>query len=152
MGPDAEVITVQWSIASHQRWPQVLPGGEAVLYTANDAAGLNDANLVVQPLPNGERKIVHRGGFHGRYVSSGHLLYVHDAALFAVRFDLDRLEATGEPARVLNEIVSHDGTGGAQFDVSRHGTLVLRPRISFIFNFSEELRRLTATPATVRTR
>lgn len=111
----------------HQRWPQVLPGGKGVLYTANDAAGLNDANLVVQPLPNGARKIVHRGGFHGRYVSSGHLLYVHDGALFAVTFDLDRLQATGEPVRVLNEIVSHDGTGGAQFDVSRNGTLVYLP-------------------------
>ena len=111
----------------HQRWPQVLPDGKGVLYTASDAAGLNNASLVVQPLPRGVRKVVHRGGFHGRYVSSGHLIYVHDGALFAMPFDLDRLEATGQPVRILNEITSHDGTGGAQFDVSRHGTLVYLP-------------------------
>lgn len=110
----------------HQRWPQVLPGGKGVLYTANDAAGFNDADLVVQPLAAGTRKVVHRGGFHGRYVSSGHLLYVHDGALVAVAFDLDRLEVTGQPVRVLDHIISHDGTGGAQFDVSQ-GTLVYLP-------------------------
>ena len=28
----------------------------------------NDANLVVQPLPSGSRKVVYRGGYHGRYL------------------------------------------------------------------------------------
>ena len=111
----------------HQRWPQVLPDGKGVLYTANDAAGFNDASLVVQPLPEGVRKVVHRGGFHGRYVSSGHLIYVHDGRLFALPFDLDRLEATGPAVVILEEITSHDGTGGAQFDMSLQGAFVYLP-------------------------
>ena len=46
-----------------QRWPQVLPGGKAVLYTgSNSLGGWEDANLVVQPLPTGVRKVVQRGG------------------------------------------------------------------------------------------
>ena len=47
-----------------QRWPQVLPGGKAVLYTGNStviASNFEDANLVVQPLPTGARKVVQRG-------------------------------------------------------------------------------------------
>ena len=111
----------------HQRWPQVLPDGKGVLYTANDAAAFNDANLFVQPIPGGPRKVVYRGGFHGRYVSSGHLIYVHDGALFGVPFDLERLEVTGQSVRILDEVISHDGTGGAQFDVSPQGTLAYLP-------------------------
>ena len=79
-----------------QLWPQFLPGGKAVLYTSSAVAGAyNDADLVVQPLPGGPRKVVQRGGFHGRYLPSGHLVYIHDGTLFAAPFDLDRLEMTG---------------------------------------------------------
>jgi len=56
------------------RWPQALPGGKAVLFTAS-ALGSNyeEAHFVVQSLASGEKKIVHRGGFHARYLNSGHL-------------------------------------------------------------------------------
>ena len=66
-------------------WPQLLPGGKAVLYTSSRVtSAFNDANLVVQPLPAGTGKVVQRGGYHGVYVRSGHILYVHDGALLRV--------------------------------------------------------------------
>ena len=108
----------------HQRWPQVLPGGKAVLYTNNDAAGLEDAHLVVQPLAGGTATVVHRGGYHGRYVPSGHLLFMNDGALFAVPFDLDRLQVTGQPVLAVRDVMSSHSSGGAQFAVSAEGTLV----------------------------
>ena len=77
--------------------------------------------------PVGARKVVQRGGFHGRYVSSGHLLYVHDGALFAVTFRSRSARGHRPADTCLDQIVSHDGTGGAQFDVSRQGTLVYLP-------------------------
>ena len=40
----------------------------------------------------GARKIVQRGGYYGRYLPSGHLVYIHDGTLFAAPFDVD---ATG---------------------------------------------------------
>ena len=110
-----------------QRWPQVLPSGRAILYTAsNVASGFADANVVVQPLPSGVKKIVVRRGSFGRYVPSGHLLYVQQGALFAVPFDLGRLETTGPAVPVL-EGVAHNLTGAsagaAQMAVSANGTL-----------------------------
>ena len=89
-----------------QRWPQVLPGGKAVLYTghATTSSGFEDANIVVQPLPKGPRKILQRGGYHGRYLSSGHVVYVHESTLFAAPFDLGRLELTGPPVPVVEGI------------------------------------------------
>ena len=110
------------------RWPQLLPGGRGVLYTAPDRPGaVNDANLVVQPLPSGARKVVHRGGYHGRYLPSGHLLYLHDGVLFAVPFDIDRLQSTGQATSVLDGVSSSTYTGSAQFAVSTDGTLVYIP-------------------------
>ena len=67
-----------------QVWPQILPGGKGVLYTGSGVPGAyNDANIMVQPLSGGTPKVVHRGGYHGRYLASGHLVYIHDGTLFA---------------------------------------------------------------------
>src|SRR6516164_8182606 len=73
-----------------QRWPQVLPGGKGILYTANliGATSFDDANIVVRPLPTGSPRIVQRGGYYGRYLPSGHLVYFHEGTLFAAPFDL----------------------------------------------------------------
>jgi Tol biopolymer transport system component len=122
--------------ASH-RWPQVLPGGRAVLYTASRSpASYKDANLVVQPLPTGAPKVVWSGGYYGRYLPSGlgspkraereggHLVYIHDGTLFAVPFDLDRLTVTGQPVPALEGVTSNATSGGAQFAVSASGTLM----------------------------
>ena len=108
-------------------WPQVLPGGNAVLYTSSRVtSAFNDANIVVQTMPTGTPKVVQHGGYHGVYVPSGHILYVHDGALLAMPFDVDRLEATGPAVRVLDGLGSNGITGGAQFSVSDNGTLVYR--------------------------
>ena len=108
------------------RWPQVLPGGKAILYTSQ-AGRFASANIVVQPLPKGQRKVLLRGGYYGRYVPSGHLIYLHEGTLFAAVFDLDRLELVGQPVPVL-EGVANDLVSGAQFAVADSGTLVYLPR------------------------
>jgi serine/threonine-protein kinase len=108
-----------------QRWPQVFPGSNAVLYTSSASPGdFSEANLVVQRLPNGVRKIVQRGAYHGRYLASGHLVYMREGKLFAVPFDRDRLEVTAQPVGVLEGVASNADTGSAQFGVSASGRLV----------------------------
>ncbi|HEY7700391.1 MAG TPA: hypothetical protein VIE88_18330, partial [Vicinamibacteria bacterium] len=110
--------------ASH-RWPQVLPGGKAVLFTSSgSASNFDDANLEVVVLATGERKVLHRGGSYARYVASGHLVFVREGTLFAAPFDLGRLELKGSPAPVLEGIASNPFHGSAQFDVSANGLLV----------------------------
>ena len=112
-----------------QRWPQVLPGGKTVLYSsAAIRTQWEDGNLVVQPLSGGPRKIVVRGGYYGRYLPSGHLVYVRQGTMFAVPFDVTRLEVTGPPVPVIEGIASSpDVTGGAQFASGGNGTLVYVP-------------------------
>jgi Tol biopolymer transport system component len=112
-----------------QRWPQFLPGGRKVLFTSNRQAneGYSDANLVVYDIPNGTRKIVREGGYHGRYVRSGHLVYLQEGTLFGTAFDIDRLEVIGAPVSIIDGILTQADSGAAQFDVSASGTLVYQP-------------------------
>ena len=108
--------------ATH-RWPQFLPGGQ-VLYSGNsDVSEWNNGTLRVQTEPGVAGKVVQRGGFHGRYVPTGHLLYVHAGTLYGVRFDLDRMETVGQPVQVIEKVVT-TATGGAQFSFATNGTLV----------------------------
>jgi len=103
----------------------VLPGSKGVLYTASSNLGnYNDGAIVAQPLPNGVRKTLVRGGYFGRYLRSGHLAYVHDGRLFAVPFDLDRLEIHGEPVPVIESIARIVSMGAVQFAASDSGIAV----------------------------
>jgi serine/threonine-protein kinase len=114
--------------AETQRWPQILPGGAAVLFTAhsNRAADYEDANIAVVPADGGPAKVVQRGGYFGRYVPSGHLLYLHQGTVFAVAFDLSRLETRGSPVPVVDDVGSNASWGAGNLDFSRNGTLVYR--------------------------
>jgi serine/threonine-protein kinase len=87
-------------------------------------------------MASGQRKTVQRGGFHARYVFSGHVVYMHEGTLFAVPFDLKRLEVTGPPAPILDGIVTNPATGGAQFSLSDTGNLVYVAGGSVFQNFS----------------
>jgi serine/threonine protein kinase len=121
------ILDRQAGEVSH-RWPQFLPGGKAVLFTST-THGVNyeDADAMVQVLSTGQKKKVLRGGFHARYLPSGHLVYVHDDTLFAVPFDLKRLEASGQPVPVLEQVRNSNGSAGAQFSFSQSGSFVYVP-------------------------
>jgi serine/threonine-protein kinase len=112
-------------------WPQILPGGRAVLFTVRPRIGsFDDARIDALSLRDGRRKTLQRGGAFGRYLAAangdGHLLYVNKGTLFAVPFDVDRLETSGAPSPVLEGVGYSSTNGSAQFDASRTGTLVYR--------------------------
>jgi serine/threonine protein kinase/Tol biopolymer transport system component len=109
-----------------QRWPQILPGGRAMLATVPASSAqmsFTDAEIVVQTLSNGERKVVQHGYF-ARYVPSGHLVYIRDGTLFAAPFDLTRLELTGAAVPVVESVRSDIANGVGLFSISDNGTLV----------------------------
>jgi serine/threonine-protein kinase len=111
--------------------PQILPGGNAIMFTATKGTGAGrwDAGeIVIQPLGSDERTVVWRGGHHARYVPTGHIVYVQGTTLFALPFDLGRLSVTGGQTPVLDGLpllgaipVASDT---AQFSVSDTGSLI----------------------------
>jgi serine/threonine-protein kinase len=107
------------------RWPQVLPGSQTVLFTASPTSiGMDDADIEVIALKTGVTKILQRGGYFGRYVPGGYLLYVHQGVLFGVGFDTDRLEVRGTPTPLVQDVAGDTSLGGGQLDISETGTLV----------------------------
>jgi len=113
------------------RLPQLLPDGDAILYTVINVPIGDLGQVVVQSLSSGERKIVVDNATDARMLPSGHLVFARDATLYAAAFDLERLELIDQPVPVL-EGVQHAiysnspgaNTGAAQFAVSENGTLL----------------------------
>ena len=101
--------------ASH-RWPQALPGGEAVLFTSNSQSvgNFDNASIEVVSLKTGARTVVYNGGAFGRYVPSGHLVYVNKGTIFAVPFDAKTFKVSGTPAPAVQNVSSSPAEGAAQ--------------------------------------
>jgi WD40 repeat protein/predicted Ser/Thr protein kinase len=115
-------------------YPQLLPGGKAILFAADTALDEDKLTIEVLTLANHRRKIVARGGASPRYVATssgaGHLVYVNKATLFAIPFDLEKLETRGTAVPILDDVAYLSQVGTGQFDFSwapsGHGTLVYR--------------------------
>ncbi len=86
-GGTPEPVTTLGEGEVTQRYPQVLPGGKAFLFTSHNAnsQGFEDANIVVQSQPGAPHVIVRRGGYYARYLPSGHLAYILNGTLFQRR-------------------------------------------------------------------
>ena len=105
--------------------PQVLPGGETVLFTIATPGGTDD-QIAVLDVQTRKRKVLIRGGSDARYVPTGHLVYGVAGTLRAVGFDVARLEVAGTPVPVV-EGVATVNTGEVISSVSENGTLVYVP-------------------------
>jgi serine/threonine-protein kinase len=99
-------------------WPELLPGGRAILFTITAlAGGLDAAQVAVLDLHTGMRTVLVRGGSQAHYVSSGpgsptgagreggHLVYAAAGTLRAVPFDLATLETRGTAVPVIADVV-----------------------------------------------
>jgi len=107
------------------RWQDLLPGDRGMLYTSG-RSDLESMNVGVLDLESGERRILVEDGSSPKYVPTGHILFASSESLLAVPFDVNRLELTGDPLRVIDDVwVSY--YGAAQYALSVEGTLVYAP-------------------------
>ena len=122
-GRRKQVLTKLGSEDASHRWPQYLPGGEAVLFTAAPTGiGMEYANIEVVSLKTGAIKVVQREAYFGRYLPSGHLVLRPSGR--CVR-DCFRCGADGN-ARIPRTAARGRGKrsmpGSGQFDVSTSPT------------------------------
>ena len=109
-------------------WPQFLPGGKAIIFTIETSGKtFDEAAIVAQVLESGQRKVLIEGGTFARYLRTGHLLFARSDALFAVKFDPERLLVSGSPVQVLSGVAFSRGCGVSQYDVADNGTLLYLP-------------------------
>ena len=117
---------------------QILPGGETLLFTLRKGPGAAEnpstsrgdqwdtTQIVAQSLKTGARKVLLDRGSDARYVRTGHLVYARAGVLFAVPFDLRRVEVTGQPVPMVEGVSRSVGNSqwAAQFSISETGSLI----------------------------
>jgi eukaryotic-like serine/threonine-protein kinase len=108
-------------------WPQILPGGQSVLFTAGAERSSDSARIAVLDLKSGGIRAVVNGGSSGRYVPSGHLVYMRGGTLFAVPFDLKRLTVTGPETPAVEGLFYNPRGGLADYAFSDSGLLLYMP-------------------------
>ncbi|PYS36143.1 MAG: hypothetical protein DMG14_25305 [Acidobacteria bacterium] len=130
------VVTLKPGELAHG--PQVLPGGNALLFTlasSPSAVGWDKAQIVVQSLKTGERKVIYEGGSDARFVPTGHIVFALGSTVLALPFDAEKLQVTGGPVPVIEGVrrAPAGSTGAVQFAVSNNGSLVYVPgdRVAF---------------------
>jgi serine/threonine-protein kinase len=107
------------------RHVKMLPGGKAIIFTVSYGGidSFDDARIDAFTLDTKKRRTLVQGGFSARYSPSGHLVYARAGSLYAVPFDAARVEVTGLPVKVVNDVFMSTNSGAANFDISRTGAL-----------------------------
>lgn len=102
-------------------WPQALPGGREVLFTAAMRGGQFQTRVL--DLRSGDVTRFTFGGRVARYVTSGHIVYARSNELWAIRYDADSRTMSGAPQRVLTGVYNSD-VANPHFAISPGGVLV----------------------------
>jgi len=110
-------------------WPQMLPGGKAIIFTALEHSRVS---VVALTLASGQETTIVRDASCGRYLPTGHLVYESQGSLRAALFDPDTLATRGEARVVLSGVMVGSAASSSlgtynDYDVSANGTLVALP-------------------------
>jgi serine/threonine protein kinase/Tol biopolymer transport system component len=117
----------------NHRWPQLLPDGRALLFTVSKGPGEDEQHVELQVLATGERRVLIETGRVGRYVPTGHLVYLRAGRLLAVPFDPVRLEVTaGAPVALVENV--WDWEQSSAYAVSDTGSLAYLPGAAWQMN------------------
>jgi eukaryotic-like serine/threonine-protein kinase len=121
-GRPRPLTTVEAGSQDAHRWPDVLPGGQGVLFTVMKTTEARA--IAVVPMSGGAPRVLVEEGVTPRYVRGGYLTFARKGTLMAVPFDARTLRLGGTPVPVLDDVHMADkGSGGAHYAVSRSGSL-----------------------------
>jgi serine/threonine protein kinase len=104
--------------------PQLLPDGKTVFFGIWQ--GSKDSQVAVQSPKLDKPKILFEGG-NAHYLPTGHLVYAARNGFYAVPFDLDKLEVSGDSVPLIESVFRLGGVYTPQFTVSDSGTLIYMP-------------------------
>jgi eukaryotic-like serine/threonine-protein kinase len=122
-GGEAVRVTQPGPKDNEQRFPEVLPNGNGLLFSA--VGGVRDDQVYVESLRTHERRALVKG-FAPHYLPTGHLVFVRAGTLFAVRFDAERFETKGAPVTLL-EGIRQARSGQPLISYSDVGSIVYLP-------------------------
>jgi serine/threonine protein kinase len=127
-GEQREVTAIDLKAGeSNHLLPEALPGSRALLFTVWKGGDFSAASIWSVSLRTGERKRLVESASAPRYLAPGFLVFGRSGALFAVRFDPERLTVSGDAVPVVDGVWTDRGTGTAHYAVAGNGTVVYAP-------------------------
>ena len=113
------------------RLPSWLPGGKAILFTVMRQNVDTQPRVALLQLDTRTWRVLLEDAADAWYVPTGHLIFLRQGTLMAVRFSKDRLQISGQPQAVIANVVqamcgttwSYNSLAG-QFAVSSKGSLL----------------------------
>ncbi|MBM3756593.1 MAG: hypothetical protein FJW38_21720 [Acidobacteria bacterium] len=104
--------------------PQYLPGGKGLLFTRKQGLVGYGFDACVKVPGRAEPEMLVSNAIATRYLPSGHLVFLRQQKIFAVRFDLDRMQTAGDAIPIVDDV--WDGRGVTPFSISNTGVLAYR--------------------------
>jgi Tol biopolymer transport system component len=127
-GTPTAVTTLAGGEFEHN-FPQMLPGGKALLFSELAAGAIGNRQMVVQVLETSERRRIGTGN-GAQYLPTGHLVFVDgEGNVFAQPFDVASLQPKGSPTVVLQG-VRQTQYGWPEMAISAAGSLAYVPAMS----------------------
>jgi serine/threonine-protein kinase len=115
---------------SSHRLPSWLRNGKAVFFSVMKHSFDTHPSLSLFRLDTHEWQALLPDAANARYVSTGHLVFLRQGVLMAVRFDEARLEIIGQPIPLVPDVmqvfssINPLNTGAGQFALSGAGSLI----------------------------
>jgi eukaryotic-like serine/threonine-protein kinase len=112
------------------RLPSWLPDGKSILFTVMGYAWDPRPRLALLRMDTLQWTVLLDDAADGRYVPTGHIVFMRQGTLLAARFDTARNEVAGQPVPIIENVAQaysiYAGvhTCAGQFDFSDSGTLV----------------------------
>ena len=109
-------------------WPDILPDGSGILYTAVSLAG---ARVALLDTNTGVTRAIIDAAAFGRYSPTGHIVFERRGRLEAAPFSLVDRGVTAPSRSILRGLATGDATlAGPRFAFSRTGSLIYVPGVS----------------------
>ncbi len=103
--------------------PEMLPGGQALLFTLGRGFGAENYTIGVIPPKVGKPEILVENAMSPHYIAPNYLVFARSGSLWGVPFDAKRLKLTGTPV-VLVQGIASGGDVFEQYATSENGVLI----------------------------
>jgi serine/threonine protein kinase/Tol biopolymer transport system component len=109
-------------------WPQFLPDGHHFLFLARTAKK-ETTGIYLGSLDSPETRMLVQTDAGARFALPGYLLFLKERGLMAQPFDAQKLQLSGEPSLIAEQISYNEQNGRSFFCASDNGVLVYRTGI-----------------------
>jgi serine/threonine protein kinase/Tol biopolymer transport system component len=106
-----------------QYWPSFLPDGRHFFYQSWNGR-VDDTGIFIASLDGGQGKLLMKNDSNAVYSPPGYLLFARETTLMAQGFDLSKLQLSGEPFPVAEEVTFSGNFSYSNVSVSETGVLV----------------------------